>query len=184
MKKFFLFFLSATFVFAANLVNTWDDGEIVLDQSADTLLSTDDFVVEAIFPENISDEESASDEKVCLAEENSTLAPDFVAEALVSQEFVFETVDELLGDDDDGLPKILFTISEDAQIICEFINSSGEKIIEFVCITGNSVLEILAGADENLIKIPSGRLGSGIYIVRILSPNTRNSLFSKAIVIG
>ncbi|MCL1947373.1 MAG: hypothetical protein FWF51_09550 [Chitinivibrionia bacterium] len=108
---------------------------------------------------------------------------------VLNEDLAFEeiTIESLIEEQsvENSLPKILFTVNGDAQIICEFTNSGEDKIIEIVCISqGKAVLEISASATENHISIPSGKLDSGIYIVRILSSQNKSSLFSKAIVIG
>jgi len=190
MKKLLCVFVLAAFAFAQD---AWEEGKFVQGELA--FLTTEsgvvsdggnfDFTVEAIGAEpvfEVVDREETND--IEAAVDDIEAVDETFKEEIAFERISIETIDEERFLEDE-LPKILFTVDEGAQIICEFMNSSEDKIIEVVCISeGKAVLEISASAAENLISIPLGELNSGIYIVRVLSPQKKSSLFSKAVVIG
>jgi hypothetical protein len=95
-----------------------------------------------------------------------------------------EIVESRKKESDEIRPEILLSINEAAQTIdCEFLDNSEEKMIEIVSLSGVSALEIVLPAG-NTAKISSRTLKRGVYIIRILSSKTKNSIYSKAIVIG
>lgn len=143
----------------AACVFAWDDdGVFIPDQMADTTAADTLFSVELL-----GQEEPVSEETISFT----------------------ETAVEPVSGENEIRPEILLSIDLATQmLVCDFLENDNGKIIQIVTLSGDSVFEILASADEKSVGLSLKKLESGVYIVRILSPETRRSIFSKAIVVG
>ena len=186
MKQLLLVLILAAVVFAQ------EDGIFLPDEMSDTLywleeLGQDEPVIVAVV------EEEKKAEKETVVEENQWGSEDFevidLAEADTPDipdyiEISETTVDPDLGDVEIR-PEILLSVDAANQtLIIDFLDNNDGKIIEIVNLSGNPVFEMPVVANDNIVNFSLKEFAEGVYIIRILSPENRKSIFSKAIVIG
>jgi hypothetical protein len=93
---------------------------------------------------------------------------------------------ENLADVVENQSEVLLSINDASKtIVCDFLlNTTEEKIIEIVSISGISITEVSVNSSQKSVTIPVDKFQKGIYIIRILSKETKKSVLSKAIVVG
>lgn len=131
------------------------------------------------------------------AQEDGAFIPDEMTDSLVVNDTLFSieeiventeitgtTVEPSTGESE-IIPEILLSVNEETQIIAfDFQQNCKGKVIEIVNLVGDLIFEVSAATEENSVSFSFKDFEKGIYIVRILAPETRRSVFSKAIVIG
>jgi len=130
----------------------------------------------------------AQEDGIYIPDEMTEIADDdslFSIEEIAGNTEITETAVEPNLGEREIVPEILLSINEKTQIIAfDFQESSNGKTIEIINLTGDLVFKISAKTNESSISFSFKDFEKGIYIVRILIPETRRSVFSKAIVIG
>lgn len=163
MKRTILLFALTTMIFAQ------EDGLFIPDEMTDAMIADSLFSVELLGENENTQENSEVTENLELAE---------------NVEMTEASVDANLGEMKINQEILLSINSENKTLVCDFSGNCNEKVIELVNLAGDLVFEISAPATENSISLPLQTIENGIYIIRVLSKESRRSIFSKAIVIG
>ncbi|MCL2845143.1 MAG: hypothetical protein FWE23_06800 [Chitinivibrionia bacterium] len=194
MKKLFLILLLSTAVFASDFAVEALSAEAIeddfdIDNVEEAMLNNDEeddiSAIEELFSAEyvVVAEETIAVKETQITEEPAEEVIVQFTENIFVDELSFETVitEQMLKD---GLPRIMFTLDENALITCQFINTNEEKTIQILCLEGNQVFEVQTKSEQKFISIRGDKLKKGIYIFRVLSSETKTPLFSKAFVIG